>query len=192
VAARLRGLFGGTFDPPHLGHVAAALAAQRGLRLDELVVTVAADPRHREPPVATAEQRLEMARAAFDGLPGVVVSDRELRRGGPSYTIDTVEELLAEAPDDELVVVLGADAADGLPGWHRADELSRLVSVAIVPRPGERHSDPAGFRVRHVAMDPVDLSSTGVRRALAEGANPATLVPPGVVRSLLTNQLYSR
>jgi nicotinate-nucleotide adenylyltransferase len=193
VASRLRGLFGGTFDPPHLGHVAAAVAARDSLGLDELVVTVAADPRHREPPVAPASVRLEMAEAAFAGLERVVVSDLELRRPGPTYTIDTVEVLLAEDPEAALVLVVGADAAEGLGGWHRAAELAALVTVGIVPRPGgDRHRIPAGFRVRAVAMDPVDLSSTLVRESLAAGADPAGLVPEGVVLALLTHRLYSR
>jgi nicotinate-nucleotide adenylyltransferase len=191
VARRLRGLFGGTFDPPHLGHVAAATAAIDSLGLDELLITVAADPRHREAPVATTAQRLAMARAAFEGLEHVVVSDLEERREGPTYTIDTVEVLLAEDPDAELVLVVGADAAAGLASWHRAGDLAALVTVGVVPRPGGGREIPAGFTARDVSMDPVDLSSTSVRAALAGGADPAGLVPAGVVRVLLTNQLYS-
>jgi nicotinate-nucleotide adenylyltransferase len=192
VASRRRGLFGGTFDPPHLGHVAAANAARDSLGLDELVVTVAADPQHRDPPIAPAQLRLEMAQAAFADLDRVVVSDLELRRSGPTYTIDTVEALVAQDPDAELVLIAGADAAAGLDSWHRAGDLAALVTVGIVPRPGERHLEPSGFRVRHVAMDPVDLSSTEVRAALARGDDPAGLVPAGVVLALLTHRLYSR
>lgn len=115
MAGRARGLFGGTFDPPHLGHVAAARAAIDALALDELVVTVARDPQRKDaPPVASAELRGEMARAAFQGVDRVVVSDLELRRDGPTYTIDTVEALLAEE-DGALTLVVGADAAAALP-----------------------------------------------------------------------------
>jgi nicotinate-nucleotide adenylyltransferase len=191
VASRRRGLFGGTFDPPHLGHVAAANAARDSLGLDELLITVAADPQHRDPPVAPAELRMEMARAAFGDLDRVVVSDLELRRPGPTYTIDTVEALVAEDPDAELFLVVGADAAEKLDTWHRAGDLRALVTVGVVPRPGERHLASSGFRVRDVAMDPVDLSSTEVRAALARGDDPARLVPTGVVLTLLTHRLYS-
>jgi nicotinate-nucleotide adenylyltransferase len=193
VASRARGLFGGTFDPPHLGHMAAARAAIDALGLDELVVTVAGEPQQKAAkPVASAALRDEMTRAAFDGIAKVVVRDLELRRGGPTYTIDTVEALLAEAPEDALVLVVGADAAAAMGSWHRADDLARLVEVAIVPRPGPAApAVPEGFSVKEVAMAPVDLSSTAVRAALREGADPASMVPPGVIRVLLTHRMYA-
>jgi len=192
VAGRTRGLFGGTFDPPHLGHLAAARAAIEALCLDELVVTVASDPQRKQaPPVASAALRDAMARAAFEGVAKVTVSDVELRRGGPTYTIDTVESLLAEHPGDVLVLVVGADAAAALATWHRAPVLARLVDVAIVPRPGADAPAPEGFSVRDVPMAAVDLSSTAVRAALAAGADPRGLVPPGVVPILSTHRLYA-
>jgi nicotinate-nucleotide adenylyltransferase len=192
VAGRTRGLFGGTFDPPHLGHVAAARASIEALRLDELVVTVARDPQRKgAAPLASPELRDEMARAAFDGVDRVVVLDLELRRAGPTYTIDTVESLLAERPGDALTLVVGADAAAALGSWHRAEELARLVDVAVVPRPGTPIAVPEGFSVRIVPMAPLDLSSTAVRAALAAGEDPAEMVPPGVVRILLTHPLYA-
>ncbi len=197
MAPRRVGVFGGTFDPPHLGHVGVARAVVGGLELDELVVTVANEPQGKaEPPVAGAPDRLAMARAAFEGLDRVTVSDLELARGGPTYTIDTVEALLAggrEGPGGvpEVVLVVGADAAAGLAGWHRAGELAGLAAVAIVPRPGSQVVHPPGFRVREVAVDPVDLSSTGVRERLRAGEEPAGLVPVGVVLFLLTHPLYA-
>jgi nicotinate-nucleotide adenylyltransferase len=192
VAGRARGLFGGTFDPPHLGHVAAAGAAIEALRLDELVVTVAREPQRKDaPPLAGPELRYEMTRAAFEGVDRVVVLDLELRRAGPTFTIDTVEALLAEHPGDTLTLVLGADAAAALGSWHRATALARLVDIAIVPRPGTPLVAPEGFSARKVPMAPVDLSSTTVRAALAAGADPSRLVPPGVVRTLLTHPLYA-
>jgi nicotinate-nucleotide adenylyltransferase len=121
----------------------------------------------------------------------VVVSDLELRRGGPTYTLDTVEALLAASPEDALVLVVGADAAASLGSWHRAAELASLVTVAVVPRPGGGGEEPEGFSVREVPMAPVDLSSTGVRAALARGEDPSALVPQGVVRILLENRLYA-
>jgi nicotinate-nucleotide adenylyltransferase len=132
-----------------------------------------------------------MARAAFEGVDRVVVSDLELRRAGPTYTVDTVESLLDERPGDALTLVLGADALAALGSWHRADELARLVDVAVVPRPGTPIAVPQGFSVRIVPMAPVDLSSSAVRAALAAGEDPAEMVPPGVVRILLTHPLYA-
>lgn len=192
MTRRVRGLFGGTFDPPHLGHVAAARAAIERLELDELVVTVAGDPQRKAaPPVASPTLRYEMARAAFCDVDRAVVVDLELTRAGPTFTIDTVEALLAAAPADPVILVVGADAAAALASWHRAAALARLVEVAIVPRPGTETVAPEGFSVREVPMAPVDLSSTAVRAALAAGEDPASLVPPGVVRILLTHPLYA-
>ena len=187
-----RGVFGGTFDPPHVGHVAAVHAALDSLGLGELVVTVARDPQLKdEPPCAPAEVRLELARAAFGAIDRVVVSDVELRRDGPTYTIDTVEEMVAASPDVELVLVVGADAAASLPRWHRAGDLARLVTLGIVPRPGGEAVEPEGFSARWVQMAPVDLSSTAVRAALRAGHDPHGLVPDAVVHMLLANRLYS-
>ena len=192
MATRVLGLFGGTFDPPHLGHVAAARAAIAALGLDELVVTVAADPQGKpQAPTAPAALRLEMAEAAFAGIDRVVVSDLELRRGGPTYTIDTVVAMKQAEPAASVVLVVGADAAAGLARWHRAAELSGLVSVAVVPRRGPAVSPPEGFSFREVAMAPVDLSSTGIRAALAAGEDPSGLLPAGVIHIALANRLYS-
>ncbi|HUD69576.1 MAG TPA: adenylyltransferase/cytidyltransferase family protein, partial [Acidimicrobiales bacterium] len=136
MAHRTRGVFGGTFDPPHAGHVAAVHATLADASLDELVVTVAADPWLKgDPPRAPGWARLAMAQAAFGSIDRVAVSDLELRRGGPTYTIDTVEELLSDSPGDRIVVVLGADAAASLGTWHRAHDLAALVEIAVPSSP---------------------------------------------------------
>jgi nicotinate-nucleotide adenylyltransferase len=186
-----RGLFGGTFDPPHLGHVAAARAALAALDLDELVVSVANEPQGKASPRAGAPARLALARAAFRDVAGATVSDVELVRGGPTYTIDTVEALLRDHPGDEIVLVVGADTASELGRWHRADELARLVTVAVVPRPGPTRPVAEAFSATVVPMDPVDLSSTGVRAALRRGEDPAALVPAALVPMLLADRLYA-
>jgi nicotinate-nucleotide adenylyltransferase len=172
--------------------VGAVKAALADLDLDELVVTVAADPWLKgDPPTAPGWARLEMAEAAFSSIDRVVVSDLELRRGGPTYTIDTVEALLAESPGDRLVVIVGADAAASLGAWHRAAELALLVEIAVVPRPGTEIAAPEEFSVRTVAMAPIDLSSTAVRQALERGEDPSGLLPAEVVLSVLAHRLYS-
>ena len=137
------GVFGGTFDPPHIGHLAVAVEVRHALALDRVLMVVANDPwQKRGARVLTpAADRLEMVRAAVEDLDGIEADDREIRRGGPSYTVDTVEELLGEQPQAEVFVVVGADAAAGLRTWERADELAALVTVVVVRRPGFDLSD---------------------------------------------------
>lgn len=175
------GLFGGTFDPPHLGHQAALRAVWETRSLDRIVVTVAGDPylKSSDATVTPAEIRLAMAHAAFDGMEGVEVSDLEIRRGGPTYTIDTVEELLQTA--DSVALIIGADVVAQLPRWHRANELATMVDVVVLPRDNGSTELPAGWTGALVAMAPVDVSSTDVRRRLENGENPWDLVPPAVV-----------
>jgi nicotinate-nucleotide adenylyltransferase len=163
VNIRRIGLFGGTFDPPHFGHVAALEAAAASGRYDLIEVTVAGDPYRKrlEGDVDSANVRLAMARAAFSDLDLVEVSDREIRRDGPSYTIDTVRELLREC--DAVDLIVGADLAEQLESWHEADELRTLVRVGVVPRPGAMTIVPDGWVSYEIPMDPVDLSSSYVR-----------------------------
>ena len=158
------GLFGGTFDPPHLGHVAALEAAARSGAYDRVVAMVAGDPYvKRAQGVASAPDRLAMARAAFSGLELVEVSDLEVVRVGPSYTIDTVRALLNEAEHVDLIV--GADLVGQLESWHEASSLRDLVRVGVVPRPGTATMSVPGWDIYEISMVPVDLSSTAVRAA---------------------------
>ena len=175
------GLFGGTFDPPHLGHVAALEAASATGRFDVIVVTVAGDPYTKSSTrqVRSAVERLALAHAAFDDIALVAVSDREIRRGGPSYTVETVRELLPEAASIDLLV--GADAAATLPSWHGASELATLVTVGIFPRPGSPVVFPDGFRCYEIDMGPVDLSSTVVRTQLDDPAALERSVPTEII-----------
>ncbi len=182
VNVRRIGLFGGTFDPPHFGHVAALRAAAATGRYDLIEVTVAGDPyvKSAENTVRPADVRLAMAKAAFDDLDLVVVSDQEIRRSGPSYTIDTVHELLKEADDVDLIV--GADLATQLNGWHGGEALRTLVRVGIVPRPGANTVVPEGWDGYEIAMAPVDLSSSFIRnmhasREVLEEFLPAAVIP---------------
>lgn len=167
--ARTRlGLFGGTFDPPHLGHVAALRAAWATGQYDQILVVVAGDPYQKTAQrfVSTAADRLAMAEAAFAELDGVEVSDRELRRTGASYTIDTVRELLHD--DVEIELLVGADTANALPGWLDAHALCDLVTVGVFPRPHTPITLGAPWRVSEIPMEPVDLSSTGIRLEIAD------------------------
>ena len=175
------GLFGGTFCPPHNGHVAALAAAWETGWFDQLLVPVANDPYHKDGgDLLPAAARLAMAHAAFDDLDGVVVTDREIVRGGPTYTIDTVRELVAEG--HRVTVIVGADAAAGIDGWHDAADLVGLATIAVVPRPGCATTVGRRWRSVEIPMDPVDLSSTHIRHdsltpAELEASIPAAALP---------------
>jgi nicotinate-nucleotide adenylyltransferase len=179
VKDRHLGLFGGTFDPPHLGHVAALQAASASGRFDRIVVTVAGDPYMKSPRVDGAEHRLAMAHAAFDDIPLVHVSDLEIYRTGPSYTIDTVREL--QVMSEAIDLIVGADLASQLNSWHDADDLRDLVEVGVVPRPGASMSPLEGWRWYEIAMQPVDLSSTFIRDMSLSDEDLKRFLPAGVI-----------
>ncbi len=175
------GLFGGTFDPPHLGHVAALEAAISTDRFDRILVTVAGDPYRKslEQSVSPSPLRLAMAQAAFAHLPLVEVSSIEIDRSGPSYTIDTVRALAPESSSLDLII--GADLAPTLPTWREAEALRELVSVGIVPRPGQEAQIPAGWRCYEIDMVPVDLSSSFIRVNGQELSDLAKFLPESVI-----------
>ncbi|HMD45254.1 MAG TPA: nicotinate-nucleotide adenylyltransferase [Acidimicrobiales bacterium] len=193
------GLLGGTFDPPHCGHVAAAEAARDQLELDRVLLVVANDPWQKAPlrAVTPAEDRFAMVEAAVEGHRGLEASRMEIDRGGPSYTVDTVEEVRAAAAGRGEAVpavwlVVGADLVEGLPTWERADELARLVTLAVVTRPRSPEPDvgPAWRWVR-VEGRGVDVSSSEVRSWLADGRPVDALVPEAVVRCIRQRDLYA-
>lgn len=175
------GLFGGTFDPPHFGHVAALRAAAASGRYDLIEVTVAGDPylKRLEGNVRDSSLRLAMARAAFGELDLVEVSDREILRDGPSYTIDTVRELLEVA--DAVDLIVGADLAEQLESWHEAEALRTLVRVGVVPRPGAKSVVPDGWVSYEIPMDPVDLSSSFVRGLEPTSTHLREFIPEEVI-----------
>lgn len=175
------GLFGGTFDPPHFGHVAALTAAASSGRFDLIEVTVAGDPylKSVEGNVRTSSSRLAMARAAFDDLDLVEVSDREIVRAGPSYTIDSVRELLEVA--DHVDLIVGADLAEQLNSWHDAEELRTLVRVGVVPRPGAATVVPDKWDSYEIPMEPVDLSSSFIRDVVPTRENLEPFLPELVI-----------
>lgn len=190
-------IFGGTFDPPHAGHVAAATCAQDQLDTDVLHIIVANDPwqKSAERVVTPAHHRFAMALLAFRDLHGMVVSDLEIRRGGPSYTIDTVAAL--ERPGIETALVMGPAAASGVSTWHRAAELAERVRLAILQSPGEPPIEVEGWRTEALVMEPVEASATLVRELLAQRVRQETpsemaqLVPPAVMSYIVQHRLYS-
>jgi nicotinate-nucleotide adenylyltransferase len=184
------GILGGTFDPVHVGHLMDAAAARHQLGLDRMLVVPARDPWQKHGSViAPAEVRFEMLVAALDGAVGLEASRLELDRNGPTYTIDTVEELAA--PGRELVLVMGSDVAATLQSWHRVDELRELVTLAIVDRDDASLTDPEGWRVVRVTVPRMQLSSTDLRRRVAAGEPIDFLVPMPAVRVLRAYGLYA-
>jgi nicotinate-nucleotide adenylyltransferase len=190
---RRLGVFGGTFDPVHNGHLAAAVNARRALRLDRVLVVPARDPwQKQDRELAPADARMAMLEAAMAGVDGVEVSRSELDRPGPTYTADTVEELHRQHPDAELFLIVGADAASDLATWERPDVIRDLTTVVIVSRADiDQPGAPGpGWRVEHVRIPPLAISSTDLRRRAGEGDPLDGLMPPAAIRCLRERGLY--
>ena len=207
------GLFGGTFDPVHIGHLRTAVELREMLGLRHVLLVPSARPPHRAPPCVSAEQRLAMLAAAIGDEPGLVADDRELRRAGPSYTIDTLAELRAELGSEvALCLCLGMDALVGLAGWRRWREFTDFAHLVVAARPGwqvpesgpvaewlaERWiQDPAALRatshgralIRTLTLLPV--SSSQVREDLAAGRSVRYLVPDAALAHLRDHRLYA-
>ena len=189
-ALRRVGVFGGTFDPPHNAHLVAAGAAREALGLDRVLLMVAGDPWQKTAlsGVTAVHHRLAMTQLLVDGNDGLVVSDLEVRRSGPSFMVDTLAELAAA--DVRLVLILGSDAAAGISTWERPEEVLELADIAVVERPGlesvsQLGSDlwsmaPDGHRVERVIIPRLDISSSDLRRRLRGGLTVCGLVPPAV------------
>lgn len=187
------GVFGGTFDPPHVGHLVVAVNVRHALDLDEVRLVVANVPWQKvgERAVSPAEDRLAMVEAAVADVDGLVISDREVRRGGPSYSADTLAELRVEEPDAELFLVLGSDAAAGLDTWERAEEVQDLARLVVVERPGELPTAvPPGWRFERVECPRLEVSSTDLRARVADGRPLDFLVPPAVISCIARRHLY--
>jgi nicotinate-nucleotide adenylyltransferase len=172
------GILGGTFNPPHIGHLICGQEAHRELGLDRVVLVPARIPPHK--PVEHepgAEHRLALCRLSVGDDPRFEVSELELHRDGPSFTVDTLEQLRARAPHDELVLILGGDIAAGLPGWHRPERVLELATLAVAKRRGtprgvvERalSSLEGGERAHFFQMPRIGVSSTMLRRRVRAG-----------------------
>jgi len=182
------GILGGTFDPIHLGHLAAARAARDCARLDRVLFVPAAVPPHRPATVADPEQRIEMCRLAIDDEKGFEVSDIEVRRNGVSYTVDTLRELRRLYPGDELFLILGWDAAKLFSTWREPDAIRRLASLVIVTRPG---SGAPTVTTDIVCERPTpDISASALRQALAHGRPVTHMVPDAVAAYIARHGLY--
>lgn len=185
------GVLGGTFDPVHLGHLAAARAAAAALELDRVILVPAGDPYHRDAPVASGEDRLAMIDAAIADDALLATSRVDLDRAGPTYTIDMLRDLRAVHPNDELVLLLGSDALAALPAWREPRAITELATIAAFARPGQelqRPDLPGAFVL--LPFEPLPISSTQVRAAIADGRPIDGLVPTPVAAIIRERRLY--
>ncbi|MDQ1402677.1 MAG: nicotinate-nucleotide adenylyltransferase [Actinomycetota bacterium] len=190
------GVLGGTFDPVHIGHLVAASEVRHALGLDRVVLMVANQPWQKAEkdgahPVTAAADRLAVVQAAIDGVDGLEAGRLEIDRGGVTYTADTVEQLTEGDPGVELFLIIGTDVADDLDTWKRVDEIKARCTLAIVERPGAAAVDLPGWRVERVAIPALDVSSTDLRRRLAEGRPADFLIPAPALRQIAHLGLYA-
>jgi nicotinate-nucleotide adenylyltransferase len=204
------GVYGGSFDPVHLGHLRAALEVQQLLELDEIRFLPSGRPPHRDAPEADDALRLRMLAAAIGDQPGFVVDERELQRRGPSYTVTTLETLRADFPETSLLLIVGMDAFLGLPDWHRWQELFELAHLVVAHRPGwqppasgplgdllaarscdsrERFLSGSGCIYVH-AITALDIASSEIRAAVGRGESIRYLVPDRVRDIIVDSGCY--
>jgi nicotinate-nucleotide adenylyltransferase len=206
------GIFGGTFDPIHYGHLRSAFEMLQALDFEEVRFIPCGDPPHRGVTYATAEQRSQLVELAIEGQDGFIADDRELTRGGLSYTVDTLESLRKEFPGRSLGLIVGMDAFLGLPGWHRWDEILDIAHIIVAHRPGwkapdigalgrlisdfgthrvkDLHTATAG-RVHIHAVTQLEISSTEIRDLVAAGRDPRFLMPDAVRDEILNSGIYT-
>ena len=205
------GILGGTFDPIHYGHLRPAQEVLRALDLAEVRIVPAAHPPHRRPPLATVEQRLRMVELAASGIPGLRADDIEIRRGGPSYTVLTLESLRQKFGERPLCLLLGLDAFEGIETWHQWQRLLELAHIIVMTRPGwslpARDALPPWAQARLArgpgdltqasagkiyfqTVAPQDISATHIRESIARGEAVDGLLPPAVLDYLRANRIY--
>jgi len=199
------GVFGGAFDPPHLAHVALVEAAVAALQLDQVRVLPTGLAWHKTRTLSEAHHRLAMTRLAYQHLPQVVVDDREIRRSGASFTVDTLRELQAEFPQAQLYLLLGDDQRRALPSWHQIDEIGRIAIICAAGRDMAVRawneelgalqttpplSDKLQARIRTLEMPLMPHSATDIRELLAKEQAITSLVPPAVERYIHEHHLY--
>lgn len=207
------GIFGGTFDPVHVGHLRTAHELRTGLGLAEVRFVPCRLPPHRPPAVAPEALRLRMLEAALAGLPGFRVDDRELRRPGLSYMVDTLGTLRQEVGERPLCLLLGLDAFRGLPTWHRWRDIAALAHIVVARRPGPAQpldgevgelcaargtgspadlaAAPAG-RVLLTEVTQLDISSSAIRALVGAGGDPRFLVPDAVLELIEKTHIYAQ
>ena len=186
------GLFGGTFDPPHLGHLVTAVNVRHVLKLDFVVLMVANDPwqKHGTREVARASDRLAMVQAAIAGVDGLLAGDDEITRGGPSYTADTLAVLHERYRDAEIFTIVGDDAAAKFGSWQRADEIAKQSTLVVVDRPGSPLLPPSEFDWHRVEVPRLEVSSSDLRARFIDGRPLEYLVSDEVLQVISERGLY--
>ena len=186
------GLFGGTFDPPHVGHLVTAVNVRHVLNLDIVILMVANDPWQKSGArdVTTAEDRFAMVEAAVSVVDGVVAGRDEIDRGGPSYTADTLMALAEKHPGAELFTIVGDDAAAGLPSWTRVEQVAEYSQLVVVDRPGVAVDLPKQFSWLRVESPRLEVSSTDLRSRFSDGRPLDYLVTEPVLRVIEERGLY--
>lgn len=186
------GLFGGTFDPPHVGHLVTAVNVRHALNLDIVILMVANDPWQKSGArdVTTAEDRFAMVEAAVSVVDGVVAGRDEIDRGGPSYTADTLMALAEKHPGAELFTIVGDDAAAGLTSWTRVEQVAEYSQLVVVDRPGVAVELPKQFNWLRVESPRLEVSSTDLRSRFSDSRPLDYLVTEPVLRVIEERGLY--
>lgn len=190
------GIFGGTFDPIHIGHLVAAVNAKVAMRLDRVILMVANVPWQKAGVrvVSSAEDRYDLVQAAVGDVAGLEAGRLEIDRGGESYTADTLAQMAEMQPDAELFLLVGWDVASELATWERQQEVQRLATLVVVNRPGAgrpRHLDGSGWRVAEVTVPNLEISSTDLRARAVDGRPLDYLMPEAAVHFLRARGLYA-
>ena len=191
------GVFGGTFDPPHVGHLAIAEWAREELQLDRVCFVPAGTPPHKRAARTPASHRLALTRLAVRGNPAFEVERMEVRRRGPSYTVDTLLELARREPAAERYLIVGGDMFDLFPKWRAAELILSLATLVVAPRPGAKPPrrsrwERVGRGVRWLGNPVLDVSSSAIRARAASGRSLRYLVPDAVARYVARHRLYVR
>ncbi len=206
---RLIGIFGGTFDPIHYGHLRTVAQVNQRIRFDEVLFIPSAVPPHRDAPQAMVEQRVQMLQLALEEYPEFEIDQRELHRTGPSYTVDTLQSLHEDFPESALCLIIGMDAFLNLNTWHRWPDICDLTHIVVMQRPGwnsnkqfpdwcwqSEFESLAALQVKEAGVicmcevDPVDISASAIRRDLKQGKEIAGSLPAPVRDYILENKLY--
>lgn len=186
------GLFGGTFDPPHVGHLVTAVNVRHALDLDIVVLMVANVPWQKEGTrvITAATDRLAMVEAAVEGVPGIIAGRWEIDRGGPSYTAETLEGLVLQWPEAEFFTIIGDDAAGGLDTWERLEVVRLLSRIVVVDRPGHDASVDDATNMIHVEVPRLEVSSTDLRARFSDGRPLDYLITEPVLNVIRARSLY--
>lgn len=185
------GILGGTFDPPHYGHLTIAETAIRKLNLEEVIFVPAKTPPHKSvEEISSRRDRLAMLKLAVAGKERILISEIEFERQGPSYTVDTLTELQREYPDDEFYFLIGADNISEMESWHQPERIFEMVNVVAAGRPGFSGAGKFAGMIESFEMKPVNISSTMIREKVRAGQSISGLLPAAIEEYVLNRNLY--